>query len=249
MFIHHAEHTVIKLSGLLLQTAAIKWSPKLSLTIIWCFCFVFFYPPSAWRAIKACFISSATLICGRNGTIKTKGRSCNQTGRQPVDRPAGQREQRNWGGNISLGAVCSSHLSHGSANLTAKNWKRWGGGANISLVQFPVTAYHLSISQFPSWFGWMACSFHKSSACRCDMVKNTSSPSHLSDNNQRHAGSLLKAWGGRAPKGWGSHLLFRVCWHRHTDGERWGICFLQQSGLKSSKGMFNKGYKEGKAPL
>lgn len=70
-----------KLLGLLLQTATIKWSSKLSLTVI-----CFFFSTSAWRGINACFISSATLMCGRNGIIKTKaGLPAKQAGSQWTD--------------------------------------------------------------------------------------------------------------------------------------------------------------------
>lgn len=48
----------------------------------------------------------------------------------------------------------------------------------------------------------------------------------------RRPGSLLKAW-GESQERWGSNQLFRVCWHRHGDGQRQGNC-------SSSRG-FNKG--------
>lgn len=165
-----------------------------------------------------------------------------------MDGPAGQREQRNWGGNISFRAGCSSHLSHGNANLkqsrshtATKTWREGGRGAIVSLAQFPVTAYHLLLSLHPLVFCWTG-QWPALFTGGLHTGKNTkSSPvTHLSHNEPKLFGRSIKSRRWENPEGWGFHLLFRGCWHRHTDGQRWGICSLQQAGLRASGRMLNK---------
>lgn len=91
-------------------------------------------------------------MCGRNGIIKTKaGLPAKQAGSQWTD----QQGRGNKGTEEAIyhsgqAAPLIFHMAmqiYSSQDLTQP--LRTRGGANISLVQFPVTAYHLLISKFP----------------------------------------------------------------------------------------------------
>lgn len=130
------------------------------------------------------------------------------------------------------------------SHTATKTWServRGRRAAIVSLAQFPVTAYHLLLPLHPLVFCWTG-QWPALFRGGLHAGKNTkSSPvTHLSHNEPKLFWRSIKSTRWESPEGWGSHLLFRGCWHRHTDGQRWGICSLQQAGLRASRRMLNK---------
>lgn len=93
-------------------------------------------------------------------------------------------------------------------------------------VQFPVTEHHpldTTISPLLLLNRPRACSAYKSPVWRFSGLNTSQVHQPIEDTITHKAaqrpGRLLKAR-GESPNGWGSHLLFRGCWH--ADGQRQG---------------------------